>query len=318
MDGEMKALIVSSLLVPSVVFACINVAGTRHDGSRIEARRTHTARLKQAMAEDPAARSALRHFGHDHPEHVLQQIKAVDMIYHGQFKEALAQLHALESSAPGQYDTAGNIGTAYELLGDNENALVWINEEIKRNPEAHNYSEWLHAHILRAKIAASRNPDLQKTVRLIDVPEVFDKDTILLRIDGVEYSAPEIWESLFHQLNERMLFVKPKDPYVADLLWSLALLNAKLGALEEALGLLKLASEYGFPDEALLSQHVTAYQAIVTKAKIMLWLKILLGLILFGLFLAYCVRKKWLFMSLAAAKVHRESLAPGKEQQRNV
>jgi len=45
-----------------------------------------------------------------------------------------------------------DLGTAYELAGKNEPALRWIREGLRRNPNSHKGTEWLHVKILEAKI----------------------------------------------------------------------------------------------------------------------------------------------------------------------
>ena len=87
---------------------------------------------------------------------------AVALMYLGRHQEAVTLLHQLEAERPGEYFVAGNLGTAYELTGKNEEALRWIREAIRRNPAAHEGTEWLHAKILEAKIAQQK-----------DRPEVF-------------------------------------------------------------------------------------------------------------------------------------------------
>src|SRR5258708_17631923 len=79
---------------------------------------------------------------------------AVSLVYVGKTKEAVELLQALEKEQPGTYVVAANLGTALELLGSNEEALYWIREGLRRNPQSHEGTEWLHAKILEAKIAA--------------------------------------------------------------------------------------------------------------------------------------------------------------------
>jgi Flp pilus assembly protein TadD len=54
-----------------------------------------------------------------------------------QFGKAREVLVEAERLHPGNYQVAANLGTAYELLGDDENALVWIRKGIERNPDSH-------------------------------------------------------------------------------------------------------------------------------------------------------------------------------------
>jgi hypothetical protein len=268
----MFVILFGALSLGPTIQACINVAGTRIDGQRTESSRMIASRLRHVMKQDPAKRKAEEVYGRGTTKREIDQLAAVDEIYGDRLQRALALLQKIEKEEPGQYDTAGNLGTAYELVGDNVNALKWITEEIKLNPDAHRHSEWVHALILRAKIDAASHPERLLHQRLIDVPDRMNRDTEIM-VGEETYPAGLVWESIYYQLQERMLFVKPKDPYVADLLYTLALLDANVGVVEDALQLLKLAREYGFPDESLLTQHEQQYQAIVTKARIVWWAK---------------------------------------------
>jgi hypothetical protein len=49
------------------------------------------------------------------------------------------------------------------LTGKNEKALRWIREGLRRNPNSHSETEWLHVLILEAKIAAAKDPEWIKT-----------------------------------------------------------------------------------------------------------------------------------------------------------
>jgi len=62
-------------------------------------------------------------------------------------------LIGIERWHPGLYATAANLGTAYELLGNVDSAYYWIEEDMRRNPQGHEGSEWMHLCILSAKRA---------------------------------------------------------------------------------------------------------------------------------------------------------------------
>src|SRR5688500_11183557 len=51
---------------------------------------------------------------------------AVTLLHVGETAEAIRILHALEKEKGGHYITAVNLGTAYELGGDDVQALRWI------------------------------------------------------------------------------------------------------------------------------------------------------------------------------------------------
>jgi hypothetical protein len=66
-------------------------------------------------------------------------------------------------------------------------------------------------------------------------------------------------DALHFQLSERMLFVKPEDPVVADLLHSFSRLEAARYSGEGEANLLKLARKYGYRDgtEQTLAERAT-------------------------------------------------------------
>ena len=68
---------------------------------------------------------------------------AVAMIHTGGVAEAVPLLEEIERTQPGLYQTATNLGTAYELLGHPKQALTWIEQGIAINPDSHGGSEWI-------------------------------------------------------------------------------------------------------------------------------------------------------------------------------
>ena len=67
---------------------------------------------------------------------------AVALMHTGKAREALSILEALEAQEPGKrYQTAANLGTAYELDGQLANAKRWITEAITRNADSHRGTE---------------------------------------------------------------------------------------------------------------------------------------------------------------------------------
>jgi tetratricopeptide (TPR) repeat protein len=99
------------------------------------------------------------------------QDKAVVTILSGDHQRGIAILLELEHAQPGDYNTAANLGTAYELAGENEQALTWIKEGLKRNPNSHRGTEWLHVLILQAKLEEERGQGLSASERLVQLPQ---------------------------------------------------------------------------------------------------------------------------------------------------
>ncbi len=133
---------------------------------------------------------------------------ATALVFSGRSGEAIPVFQKLEADFPGKYATASNLGTAYELAGDVPNALKWIGEGIARNPDSHAGTEWLHLAILetKLKLKADKNWLAQHSV-----------------LDGQrERGALAIEHALEYQLNERMYFIKEKDPIMCDLFYEAA------------------------------------------------------------------------------------------------
>jgi tetratricopeptide (TPR) repeat protein len=191
--------------------------------------------------------------------------EAVRKILSGDALTAVSLLQKIEQETPGKYSTAANLGTAYELAGDNPNALKWISEGIRRNAKSHHGTEWLHVLILETKLRLETDPEYLKTHRIIPLPEKFGAET-KIDVSGTERSVQDVVQALGYQLIERVVFVKPPDPIVADLLFTLALCEARTGVLQGAVKLLKKSQEYGFQDPALLEATLKQYEDIIKKS----------------------------------------------------
>lgn len=217
--------------------------------------------------------------------------KAVFSMLDGNYTEAIKQFLKEESREPERYEIAANLGTAYELSGDNVNALKWIQEGINRNPDSHFGTEWLHVKILEAKLELSIDPSFMKNNHVIDI----------------SHSGYNVTEALLYQLRERMLFVKPKDSIVADLLYSYALSNANDGGfLEYSMEALELSEKYGYLNPQELLDKKEEFQDIIDHVALMKNLKIVLYVALFFLLLFIAYKKKWFFLTRKAQQEHIE------------
>lgn len=127
---------------------------------------------------------------------------AVQLILEKKYKEAITVLLELEKKYPDRYETATNLGTAYELVGQIDDALVWIQKGITLNPNSHEGTEWLHYKILQAKENIARNPNYLQDNPIFDISTVDALDSI---------------KALDYQLKERTKLVQPPDDIVADL-----------------------------------------------------------------------------------------------------
>ena len=201
-------------------------------------------------------------------DYKLRSDHAATLIHKGELAPAIEILEAIEKEKPGEYVIAVNLGTAYELAGDNEKALRWIREGVKRNPQSHWGTEWLHVRILEAKIALGKDPAWLRTHRVLGVD--FGK--------GLTPSMPTAWPdghdaaSTMHalevQLSERLGFVKAPDPLTGSLIADLGDLNVLRRAVGYGPPLYALAIRYQAPDGELLarrSAHVGSIRPLDTR-----------------------------------------------------
>ncbi|MCX7552496.1 tetratricopeptide repeat protein [Marinicella sp. S1101] len=150
----------------------------------------------------------------ENKEKELRYIKginnAVDLIIAGQSQKAIEVLTALEKDSPGRYETASNLGTAYELDGLLDDALIWIKKGIKINPDSHDGTEWLHYEIIKAKQNLRLNSDWLNDNSIIDLNAV---------------DSGKAMNGLVYQLGERTKFVSPPNSIVADLFYLMGLIH---------------------------------------------------------------------------------------------
>ncbi len=160
-----------------------------------------------------------------------------------QYEYAINLYLEIEKREPNRYSTASNIGTAYELIGQNENALKWIRKSIEINNRSHFYSEWIHVKILQAKI----NGDKFCNSRFL-LNTDFGMDSIPANTMKKE-ELGKLSEALYFQLNERISFVKPKERIVAQLLFDLGNIAFLLGNYRDAIEDYQQSKKYGYSDE---------------------------------------------------------------------
>lgn len=171
--------------------------------------------------------------------------KGLVLILQTKYQEALNIYLDIEKRHPNRYSTASNVGTIYELMGDNEKALVWIKKAVRINPLSHHESEWIHVKILEAKIKG----------------EPFFTGKFLLDVDfgtdekpTSDYSKPELNKldaALYYQLNERISFIKPKDKIIAVLLFEMGNVKLLKKNYNDADQLFEKAQQYGLTNELI-------------------------------------------------------------------
>lgn len=271
--------LVSLLLVISVsgpyASACLWPAGRMQVGKRVQVEGVSAPDFAKSLIshEDRAywerVRAEVERQREDYPFVENRNNLAVTLIHLGSVKEAIPILEELERKHPGQYFTAANLGTAYELSGENQKALDWIKEGVNRNKDSHFGTEWLHVKILEAKLAMEKDPDWLKNHSVLGVDFSAGEDSQQPKRSATDHlgrqrSLTEIEDALIYQLHERLEFVKPPDPIVADLLFDLSNVLALTRTSEHAKAVHALSLSYGpnrrAADESLAATHTPLRQ----------------------------------------------------------
>ncbi|MTH15145.1 tetratricopeptide repeat protein [Flavobacterium sp. LC2016-01] len=181
--------------------------------------------------------------------------KGYVLIIQGKYKEALALYLNIEKIKPNRYSTASNLGTLYELMGENEKAYDWIKKSIRINPESHEGSEWLHLKILEAKIQKLENP----TGEFFIGTNFGSGITLKTKLSDEELI--KLQDALFFQLNERISFIKPKDQIISVLLFELgniAFMDENFSS--DTSEIYELSKKYGFRSDVLNERLIVCYK----------------------------------------------------------
>jgi tetratricopeptide (TPR) repeat protein len=311
----MKLLLVSlltfCLIQSKPAWACLWIHGTTLDGrfARSEGF-TNSEKIEDGISERPEELKQFHErFAYD-PDSPVARLNdlAVQALLRGESEAALTALEKIEASHPGEYMTAANRGSVLELLGRDEEALTWIKEGIRRNPDSHMRAEWLHAKILEAKLKMKAEPTWLDTNWICGL----DKETLAsmssIGVKNAGYwatvlsnspkssilpstymmdtaqgkkSLNDVKDALLSQVLVRVLFVKPEDKVMAQLLWELAQIESRVGFLEEAIRLLELAGRYGKPVHALQTD-IDSWQSTITWSAWMRSIKKTTVFVLFG------------------------------------
>ncbi|MDI9312823.1 MAG: tetratricopeptide repeat protein [Limnohabitans sp.] len=197
--------------------------------------------------------------------------KGLILILQKQYKQALELYLDIEKTHPNRYSTASNVGTIYELIGENKKALEWINKSIRINPKSHNESEWIHSKILEAKI---RGEKFFTSEFILGVNFGNEKIPFTSLNESEIY---KLYKSIYYQLNERTSFIQPKDKIISVLLFELGNISILKKDFRNAKAIFEKSKEYGFVGDLLdkrlefvnenLKTKKTALQSKVQKSK---------------------------------------------------
>jgi len=253
--------------------ACINAIGTDHQGRHFDMHEEvgeHLAgRLTSNANREFYLRSARTIIANARASPDLKHLTqlAILLMYQGQHTQSARLLLSVERRWPGHHETAANLGTALELAGYDAPALAWIRLGIRRNPAEHFGTEWLHARILECKLASVKDP-ARLTRQSIAGLQFGDATVPPLPTsrpagnDGRPVGVYALNHAFAYQLGERMQFVAPKDPVVANLLSDWAALNMAGGPMENVVALYALAKRYGADTEVMARREAEAKRVL--------------------------------------------------------
>jgi tetratricopeptide (TPR) repeat protein len=221
----------------------------------------------------------------------------VYLIYGGKYDEARRIFLEIENKSPALYATAANLGTAYELLGMNDSALHWIKRSVEIDPNSHEGSEWIHVKILEAKIASKDDPNYFRSHSILGID--LGDDRVPVNKNNID--IVKIAGQIRYQLQERMTFVKPPDPVVAQLLFDYGSLTAMNDNVKSAIRVYEQARKYGYTGELVdkREEHFRDLQETAdNKTVFEKWAKenfVLLLILAGSAFIAFVTGAIWLF-----------------------
>ena len=292
--------ILIALLLPGLTStgkACLWFHGTDLHGFRVEVEGTQPLFYlndllpKQTLKDWRESRQRFESRSPAAPDFKVRSDRAAFLIFTGEIAPAIEILEAIEKEHPGEYITAANLGTAYELSGDDEKARTWIRRCVELNPDSHHGTEWLHVLILDAKLAQRTDPRWLASHSVLGL-NFGDGDLPVDPSGPALGSLRDVQEALEYQLHERLYFVKPPDPLVADLLFDLGNVLALTMTLEHAAAVYGKTLEYGPARAELVQRRLAAASA---KSGAMLsrtqWV-LLIGALALGAVLFYLRRRR--------------------------
>ena len=144
MENKMKKLLLLlTLLIPSLIQACLWLEGTTIDGEYKVYEDKPISSLFLSMSQRTTPKERFNNKFYRDNNRTIEYIALRNIMY-GEYKEGIEKLLEIEKESPNLYATASNLGTAYELQGNIPLAIKWIKEGIKRDRESHYGTEWLH------------------------------------------------------------------------------------------------------------------------------------------------------------------------------
>ena len=156
---------------------------------------------------------------------------AVYLMKLGLFEESKNILVELYFAHPEEYQLAANLGTAYELVGEVDSAMKYINRGMELNKNAHDGSEWVHIKVLETKKELEKDSTWLQNNTVLNLSEAQTKDSSVLH-------------QIFIQAHERFPFTPEPDPIMASIMTDLGRCFAQTTSIEHAKAIITIARDY--------------------------------------------------------------------------
>jgi tetratricopeptide (TPR) repeat protein len=231
----------------SASYACLNYyysidnEGHFHDGEELDLRRAFNTNFNTVLLEKRLKK--LEAQLKTDKDYKLLSDYAVLLLKAGKTAIALDILEQLSLKHPNDYQIAANLGTAYELSGNNEKALEYIKRGIELNADSHGGSEWVHVKLLEAKLMLAENPAYLDSMTVLNLTDQQKQDE-------------QVRDQLMIQIRERFPFCKGPDPIMASLMMDLGDCFANTASLEFAKAAYEIAKHYYKAPDAIIDPKI--------------------------------------------------------------
>ncbi len=241
-----------------IVLPCINVHRTLLDGTVVQKNpvsgKIHVQEIDTTELRKKADQFLFNYEISDSISYYSDYAAA--LIYLNDLAQAEKVLIEIERKNPKQYATASNLGTLYELKGQNQKAYDWIRKSMALNPNSHEGSEWIHLKILEYKLKDS--VDISTSILGLD----FGTENI--PANPKQYALDTLQNQLRIQLQERLHFIKPPNTIMGNLYFDYGNILAQTDDIESALQSYQEAERFGFESE-LMTQRIKHFEDVSKK-----------------------------------------------------
>lgn len=187
-------------------------------------------------------------------EHSYQALSdySICLMKLGKQKEALDILVGIYVHYPNDYKIASNLGTAYELNGQNDSALKYIKRGLQLNPSDHEGSEWVHVKVLETKLNLAKNTNYLRENTVLQLSESQKKDTVIRK-------------QIIIQVRERFPFTPGPDAIMSNILIDLADCYSNTASVDYAKVLYQIAKTYYGDKSTIIDDKIKEMQKLINK-----------------------------------------------------